>query len=189
MAPLVPLVLTGLVAGVVVAQSEELLNCGSSTYFPSQYTCFDGDFLCPVLNGDIYIRCGDACYSTSQYSCSDDTLEPYNPDGPLEDCGTSSFDPSQYVCLDGDFLCPFMDGNATLRCGDACYAPSQYNCTNGQLAPVTAPSCIPNLGQNVICDDEGCTFLQCCPGLISVADHCRDPCELVPSDCPTSTAT
>ncbi|KIK57074.1 carbohydrate-binding module family 52 protein [Collybiopsis luxurians FD-317 M1] len=137
MAPLFSFVLTALVAGVV-AQSETLLNCGDSRYYPSQYTCFDSNFLCPILNGDIYIRCGDACYSTSQYSCSDNTLEPYNPNGPetLEDCGDARFYPSQYVCLDGNFLCPVIDESATLRCGDACYAPSQYSCTNGQLAPI-----------------------------------------------------
>ncbi|KIK57075.1 carbohydrate-binding module family 52 protein [Collybiopsis luxurians FD-317 M1] len=96
MAPLISVVLTALVAGVV-AQSETLLNCGDSRYYPSQYTCFDSNFLCPILNGDIYIRCGDACYSTSQYSCSDNTLEPYNPNGPetLEDCGDARFYPSQ----------------------------------------------------------------------------------------------
>ncbi|KIK57080.1 carbohydrate-binding module family 52 protein [Collybiopsis luxurians FD-317 M1] len=129
MAPLIYFVLTALVAGVVVAQSsEDLLSCGSAMYYPSQYTCFDDDFLCPIINGDINLRCGDACYSTSQYSCSNDTLVSYDPNGPetLEDCGDAQFYPDQYVCLDGDFLCPFIDGNATLRCGDACYPPSQY---------------------------------------------------------------
>ncbi|KIK56444.1 carbohydrate-binding module family 52 protein [Collybiopsis luxurians FD-317 M1] len=137
---LISLVLTALVAGVVAQSGEDLLDCGDSRYFPSQYTCFDDDFLCPIINGDIYIRCGnDACYSTSQYSCSDDTLEPYDPNGPetLENCGSSQFYPSQasYVCLDGDFLCPYINGNAGLRCNDACYAPSQYICTDGNLTP------------------------------------------------------
>ncbi|KAF5386345.1 hypothetical protein D9757_006687 [Collybiopsis confluens] len=103
MARLLSIVLTAILAGVVAAQ-EALLDCGDSRYFPSQYTCFDDDFLCPILSGDIYIRCGDACYSTDQYtndletfSCSDDTLQPYDPSGPetLEDCGDARFFPSQ----------------------------------------------------------------------------------------------
>ncbi|KAJ7479177.1 carbohydrate binding-domain-containing protein [Mycena latifolia] len=136
MAPLLCIVLTAFVASLVAA--ENLASCGSSNYYPSQYTCFDNSFLCPIIKGDRNIRCGDACYSTSLYSCSNNTLEPINKNGPetLEACGGSMFYPSQYVCLDGNFLCPFMYGAATLRCGAACYPPSQYSCTNNQLSPV-----------------------------------------------------
>ncbi|KAF5386361.1 hypothetical protein D9757_006666 [Collybiopsis confluens] len=138
MTRLLSFVLTALFTSFVAAQDDSLLNCGESRYHPSQYTCFDGSVLCPIISGDIYIRCGNACYSTDQYSCSDNVLEPYNPNGPdtLEDCGAARFQPSQYVCLDGDFLCPIIDGDLSLRCGDACYLPSQYQCSNGNLGPI-----------------------------------------------------
>ncbi|KAJ6566740.1 carbohydrate binding-domain-containing protein [Mycena capillaripes] len=185
MARLISIVLTAILASVAAAESLE--TCGSSNYFPSQYTCFDDNFLCPIQNGDRFIRCGNACYSTSLYSCSNTTLEPISHTGPepLEDCGSSRFFPSQYVCLDGNFLCPFQNGAATLRCSASCYAPSQYTCTNGQLSPVGVPPppCVPEFGDDEVCNSQGCTLLPCCPGLISVADKCRDPCQLAPSSC------
>ncbi|KAJ7675150.1 carbohydrate binding-domain-containing protein [Mycena rosella] len=95
MARLLPIVLTAIAVSVVAAES--LASCGSSNYYPSQYTCFDDDLLCPIVNGDIYIRCGAACYSTTLYSCSDTTLKPSSLNGPdtLEDCGGSQFHPTQ----------------------------------------------------------------------------------------------
>lgn len=37
----------------------------------SQYTCYDGDFLCPVLNGVPTLKCGQDCYLPDMYSCDD----------------------------------------------------------------------------------------------------------------------
>ncbi|KAJ7088028.1 carbohydrate binding-domain-containing protein [Mycena belliarum] len=138
MARLLSIVLSAVLASLVAAES--LSRCGSSSYYPSQYTCFNDNFLCPIVNGDRTIRCGDACYSTSLYSCSGTTLEPINTSGPetLEDCGPSRFYPSQYVCLDGNFLCPIIGGAATLRCGAACYAPSEYMCAPVLIHPPAA---------------------------------------------------
>jgi Carbohydrate binding len=34
----------------------------------TQYTCYDGDFLCPVLNGEPTLRCGPDCFLPEQYS-------------------------------------------------------------------------------------------------------------------------
>ncbi|KAJ6568568.1 carbohydrate binding-domain-containing protein [Mycena capillaripes] len=191
MAVLLSIVLTAVVARIVAA--EEGATCGNSTYFPSQYTCFDDSFLCPIINDDIYLRCGDACYSASQYSCANNTLAiiPQGGSQTQEDCGDAQFYPSQakklqYVCIDGDFLCPIINGAATLRCGDACYAPSQYNCANNQLFPTTPPECVPEFGSSEVCTDQGCLQLLCCPGLFSVATKCRDPCELAPSTCTNS---
>ncbi|KAJ7879383.1 carbohydrate binding-domain-containing protein [Mycena leptocephala] len=186
MARLSSILLSALISCSLVA-AEALQSCGGSTYFPSQYTCFDDDFLCPIVSGDIYIRCGEACYSTSQYSCSNTTLEPYNPHAvTLEFCGVNQFNPSQSVCLDGSFLCPIIDGNATLKCDETCYAPSQYGCALDQIYPLgsPAPTCVPEFGDDEVCDDNGCFTLPCCPGLISVADKCRDPCMLAPETCP-----
>ncbi|KAJ6492089.1 carbohydrate binding-domain-containing protein [Mycena sanguinolenta] len=186
MARLSQLISIGLTAlAVVVAQNLD--SCGSSNYYPSQYTCFDGDFLCPIVNGDRYIRCGNACYSTSLYSCSDTTLEPISASGSEapEDCGNSQFYTSQYVCLDGNILCPVVNETATLNCGSACYDPTQYDCTYDMLTPVGTPqpTCVPNYGSSEVCDIDGCIQLPCCAGLISIATKCRDPCELAPSTC------
>jgi hypothetical protein len=32
----------------------------------------------------------------------------------------------QYTCYDGNFLCPKINGDPTLRCGSACYLPGMY---------------------------------------------------------------
>ncbi|KAF8202603.1 carbohydrate binding-domain-containing protein [Mycena galopus ATCC 62051] len=127
MTHILSIVITAFVASSVVA-AEDLLSCGDSNYYPSQYTCFDDDFLCPIINGTICIQCGNACYTNTQYSCSNGVLEQFNPNGPEtpEMCGVDQYDPSQYVCLDSGFLCPIIDGNITLKCDDTCYAPAQY---------------------------------------------------------------
>lgn len=40
------------------------------------------------------------------------------------------YDPSMYVCVDMNFLCPV---EAPLRCGYACYNSNQYTCVNNML--------------------------------------------------------
>ncbi|KAJ6493453.1 hypothetical protein C8R45DRAFT_1212785 [Mycena sanguinolenta] len=184
---------TALLAVSVVA--EEHLTCGlAGNYYPSQYTCFDYDFLCPIINGTIYIQCGAACYSNTEYSCTDEGLVPFNPNGPVELqlCGDTLYDPSKYVCLDTDpGLCPIINGDeATLGCDGTCYLPEEYGCYLNQIYPLDtpAPTCVPDFGDNEICNDEGCVILPCCSGLISIADKCRDPCQLEPQNCPNTTA-
>ncbi|KAJ7194384.1 carbohydrate binding-domain-containing protein [Mycena pura] len=153
MARLLSIVLTAIAASASIVAAEDLQSCGSSQYYPSQYNCFDDSFLCPILNGNIYLRCGDACYSTAEYSCSNNTLVIHNNrSGPETlDCGGVQFDPAQYVCFDDGFLCPILDGVGTLRCGDACYSYGQYTYTNDQLS--TAP-CIPEGGEAEICSSH-----------------------------------
>jgi len=56
--------------------------------FVSQYTCYDGDFLCPVLNGVPTLRCGLDCYLPEMYSCGDDGKLVYPPSG--SDSGSAS---------------------------------------------------------------------------------------------------
>jgi hypothetical protein len=58
-----------------------LLPCNDAYYLPSQYTCYDGDFLCPVLDGEPTLRCGPACYRPEMYGCSDGELI-YPPPSP-----------------------------------------------------------------------------------------------------------
>lgn len=40
----------------------------------------------------------------------------------LQTCGTVKYDPAQYVCLSGNFLCPV----GYSKCGNACYSQNQY---------------------------------------------------------------
>jgi len=98
---------------------EDLQTCGVTQYYPSQYTCFDNDFLCPKGPSGTYLRCNDACYLPSQYSyvsiialtlerifvwlttsfvrCSDNQLIQLNPNLPEEllQCGSAQFYASQ----------------------------------------------------------------------------------------------
>ncbi|KAF7186258.1 hypothetical protein HII31_12333 [Pseudocercospora fuligena] len=39
-----------------------------------QYTCYDGDFLCPVLEGKPTLQCGPDCYLPEMYSCDQGKL-------------------------------------------------------------------------------------------------------------------
>ncbi|KAJ7105510.1 carbohydrate binding-domain-containing protein [Mycena epipterygia] len=150
--------LISIVLTALVASVVGLESCGTANYDPTQYTCFNNSLLCPIVNGVAYQACGEDCYSTSEYTC-----------------------------FNGNFLCPFTSGGiATQRCGDTCYSPFEYSCnSDNSLSPV--PSCIGDFGFNEVCDTQGCFILNCCPGLISVADHCRDPCQLVPGSCPNGT--
>ncbi|KAF2149042.1 carbohydrate-binding module family 52 protein [Myriangium duriaei CBS 260.36] len=51
-----------------------LQNCGFARYHPDEYTCYDGTFLCPILNGQATQRCGPDCYSPQMYSCTNGHL-------------------------------------------------------------------------------------------------------------------
>lgn len=46
---------------------KSLQLCGDVWYLPSMYTCYDTNFLCPVINGTPTLRCGPDCYLTSMY--------------------------------------------------------------------------------------------------------------------------
>lgn len=60
----------------VQAQTTTLLPCGTAFYDPSQYNCYNSDFLCPIIGGAATIRCGSDCYLPSQYSCANNRLGP-----------------------------------------------------------------------------------------------------------------
>ncbi|EMD00635.1 hypothetical protein BAUCODRAFT_62475 [Baudoinia panamericana UAMH 10762] len=53
---------------------SRLQPCGNAYYLPTQYTCYDTDFLCPVLNGVPTLQCGPDCYNPSTYRCSNGRL-------------------------------------------------------------------------------------------------------------------
>ena len=85
--------LSALVAAVA---ADSLQYCGSAPYYTSQYTCFDGSFLCPITDGVPTLRCGDACYLQSQYACSNNQLVINDNSQPqLLDCGSAQYYPSQ----------------------------------------------------------------------------------------------
>jgi Carbohydrate binding len=52
-----------------IAASAALQACADAFYPASNYTCYDGDFLCPVIDGVKTLRCGADCYLPSMYSC------------------------------------------------------------------------------------------------------------------------
>ncbi|KAJ7851233.1 hypothetical protein B0H14DRAFT_829635 [Mycena olivaceomarginata] len=192
MARLSFVVLAALLSTIVAA--TDLAACGDQQYDPSNYTCFDNDFLCPIDGQVRELRCGDACYSLGKFSCSNTTLvdNAVIDQDTLLDCGDKRFNSTDYVCHDGDFLCPFVciDGlsrcltdtserRATLRCADACYDPVKFSCIDDELhgLPPPNPNCVPLGGTFVF----GGT--SCCPGLLSIADHCRDFCDFSPDRC------
>lgn len=86
-----------LAAAATLVFAEDLKTCGTAQYYPSQYTCFDGNFLCPIDAGTPTLRCGDACYLQSQYACSNNALVLRDPSKPetLLDCGSARYYPSQ----------------------------------------------------------------------------------------------
>lgn len=51
----------------------------------------------------------------------------------LQTCGNAQYDPSQYVCHNGNFLCPIVAGEGLSYCSGACYSTYMYTCTNNVL--------------------------------------------------------
>ncbi|KAJ7758071.1 hypothetical protein B0H14DRAFT_2976308, partial [Mycena olivaceomarginata] len=158
MARLSFVVLAALLSTIVTA--TDLAACGDAQYDPSNYTCFDNNFLCPIDGQVRELRCGDACYSLDRFSCSNTALVDNAVIGPdtLLDCGDKRFNSTDYVCHDGDFLCPFVcidglsrcltgtfDRRATLRCADACYDPVKFSCIDDELHGLPPPNtnCLP----------------------------------------------
>jgi len=95
MAKLTSIILAAVLATITVA--EDLVNCGSQPYYLSQYTCFNDQFLCPIISGERYLRCGADCYSVNEYSCAGTTLKLRDSEGPedIETCGSAPFYPSK----------------------------------------------------------------------------------------------
>lgn len=59
-----------------LAVAEDLEWCGDNArYFPSEYTCFDDSFLCPVLFGLPNLPCGGGCYADQMYTCDGGSLK------------------------------------------------------------------------------------------------------------------
>ncbi|OSS53332.1 hypothetical protein B5807_02882 [Epicoccum nigrum] len=159
--------------------AESLQSCGSARYYPSKYTCF-GTQLCPKTStGEATITCGLACYDAGTYYCDDNTqLQLITPDSAVQYCGTAPYRPGTYTCWGGNFLCPVLNGEATLACGGtsqsttACYNPREYTCTDGKLgSPVEVPPPTCN-GLYATCGYNG--NLPCCSDkYFCAASKCR----------------
>ena len=70
---------------------------------------------CPIAQPTELEACGDAYYSSSKVRLSN-----YHANLPF-------LTKAKYTCYDGDFLCPVLNGEATLRCGRDCYLPKMYS--------------------------------------------------------------
>jgi len=53
-------------------------------------------------------------------------------------CGSAQYDPNQYVCRNGDFLCPIVAGEPLSYCNGACYSTFMYQCNNNALVLLPA---------------------------------------------------
>lgn len=40
----------------------EIYNCGGRPFLASDYTCFENQYLCPVIDDRRTVACGEACY-------------------------------------------------------------------------------------------------------------------------------
>jgi len=121
-------VATATTAAIIEAR-EQTLYCNGQPYLASQYTCYNGNLLCPISNGVIYQPCGTACYDPANYGCSNGKLVPVGT------CNGQTFDKNTYVCV-SNHLCPVGYPNLCGTNPGACYKTSQYKCVNGQLVQV-----------------------------------------------------
>ncbi|KAI5920523.1 hypothetical protein F4810DRAFT_713374 [Camillea tinctor] len=82
---------------------EGLLPCGSSRYSINTHTCYNGNFLCPVVDKRRTLRCGNSCYLPQKYSCNDGALEEVsNPDSSISfpsEGNDNTTCPSSYLYL------------------------------------------------------------------------------------------
>ncbi|KAJ7137145.1 carbohydrate binding-domain-containing protein, partial [Mycena epipterygia] len=116
---------------VVVAQTFS--SCGSANYDPTQYTCFNGTLLCPIVNGTEYLACGDSCYPPNLYSCDGDFLCPF---GDLN-CAGACYNPELFVCISDRLRhCNGLFTNNE-DCSDGCF------CCAGliQIGPICQNPC------------------------------------------------
>ncbi|PKS12468.1 hypothetical protein jhhlp_000674 [Lomentospora prolificans] len=61
--------------GAALVAAEDLEWCGDARYYPSEYTCFDDSFMCPVLFGLPNLPCNGGCYADQMYQCDDGSLK------------------------------------------------------------------------------------------------------------------
>ncbi|KAI1131375.1 hypothetical protein F5Y10DRAFT_74664 [Nemania abortiva] len=54
---------------------EGQLLCGNQRYTVNNQTCYKGNFLCPVKDGQRMLKCGNDCYLPRTFYCSDGRVE------------------------------------------------------------------------------------------------------------------
>ncbi|RMY99509.1 hypothetical protein D0862_07096 [Hortaea werneckii] len=147
--PMYTILLTLLVALVAltiaanVPADSNLIACGDAYYLSTQYTCYDGSFLCPIQDGEPTLRCGDACYNPRRYSCSKAELTSISDHEPPTSPGinsstsppTNAFSPAQ--C---------SEEPTTLQLSDPPYENYFYSdCNSASQVVVTSPLSDSNL--------------------------------------------
>ncbi|KAI1636092.1 hypothetical protein F4809DRAFT_650741 [Biscogniauxia mediterranea] len=82
---------------------EGLLPCGSSRYSINTHTCYNGNFLCPVVDKRRTLRCGNSCYLPQKYTCNDGALQEVDTPDSIIDLPSEGSDnttcPSSYLHL------------------------------------------------------------------------------------------
>ena len=102
----------------------------------SQYTCYDGDFLCPVLDSFATLRCGGDCYLPEMYSCNAEGKLAYHP-SPL-DTSASATGSTNSTSTPAGATC--SDPPSTLHLSDPPYENYFYSdCHGASQVVVTSP--------------------------------------------------
>ena len=129
----------------VAPVDKNLRPCGEAYYLPSQYSCYNGDFLCPVLNGEALLRCGHACYRPEMYSCNDGGLTyPPTPGGSGSAIGSSSTASSLATSSSNSATCTGQP--TTLHLSDPPYENYFYSdCHSASQVVLTSPLADSNL--------------------------------------------
>ncbi|KAI1076019.1 carbohydrate-binding module family 52 protein [Whalleya microplaca] len=78
---------------------DGLLPCGTARYNINNHTCYNGNFLCPVVDRKRTSKCGDDCYLPNQFSCDNGKLVHVQDSGSIippldsdpEDCPSTYF--------------------------------------------------------------------------------------------------
>ncbi|KAI7548904.1 hypothetical protein KC317_g14713, partial [Hortaea werneckii] len=144
-----PMPLALLVAHVAVASAantppdSNLIACGDAEYLPSQYTCYDGSFLCPIQDGEPTLRCGEACYSPQRYSCTNAKLTSIPNEAPST---TSYINSSTTPRLNASSPAQCSEKPTTLQLSDPPYENYFYSdCNSASQVVVTSPLSDSNL--------------------------------------------
>jgi hypothetical protein len=58
----------------IQVHGEDLKSCGEARYYSSEYTCYEGNVLCPTVFGLPTLPCNGACYSNKMYECASGNL-------------------------------------------------------------------------------------------------------------------
>ncbi|KAI7475304.1 hypothetical protein KC357_g4958 [Hortaea werneckii] len=138
-----PMLLALLVVHVTLASAaststdSSLVACGDAYYLPTRYTCYDGDFLCPIHDGEPTLRCGDACYNPRQYSCTHAKLTSVSTEAPSTAPNISSGTTSR---LNASSPAQCSEESTTLQLSDPPYENYFYSdCNSASQVVVTSP--------------------------------------------------